>query len=217
MTLHWFLRLQVVMWQGDGCCLLRIPGVLWKQKSAESTQRCPQICSKMELKRRKFIQSRAATLEQSTYFKQVTSPTGVKCSAGLELQKVSQLNLSCGGTWAERGGAFNQRLLAEGKWGEECRGNKLESGWCSTVRARNLPLVWKQSERRVMPPKCLPRWQGGGKQHFQQTGLTNRKGEWEGQQQKEKIFNFTRTTLSHLLGFWQKDKSWHLQSVLTPL
>lgn len=84
-------------------------------RKMQSTQRCPQICSKMELKRRKYIKLRAATSEQSTCFKQVTNPTGVKCSAGSELQKVSQLNLSCGGTWAKGGRAFKQRLLGEGK------------------------------------------------------------------------------------------------------
>lgn len=84
-------------------------------RRVQSTQRCPQMCSKIELKRRKCVQSRAATWEKSTCFKQVTNPTGVKGSAGSELQKVSHLSLSCGGTWEERGRAFKAEAAWRGK------------------------------------------------------------------------------------------------------
>lgn len=104
----WILKLQVVLWQGDGCCLLSIENS-WSTLETEECRAhrgAHRSALKWSLKRRKLIKSRAATLEKSTCFKQVTNPTGVKCSAGSELQEVSQLNLSCGGSWAKGGRDF---------------------------------------------------------------------------------------------------------------
>lgn len=134
-------------------------------------------------------------MEQSTRFKQVPNPTGVKCSRkfhgwicpgeALEPREEELFSREC----LERENKGRMKGQQAGvRLVQQHQGRELNSG------------VETAKERRMEHSQMT----GRGKQHFEEIGLITEMVNGRGSSKRKKIFNFTGTMLSHPLGFCKK-------------